>query len=182
MSMFWRCSLVLNLKWSLQLLFLSAHRTIKPVLPLNIRRHIKGQGLVFFILKILDFVLSGAQAVPMQENLTVTLLVFTSPLRTEMRHLRYFTAFLIFPICSYLGKFWFQKLNIMSVWALHFYEGGNKKDMFMNLPLIISPLCCVESDLIHIIWVSFTLREKIMVTSFEIYANLCKKMHSEYFA
>lgn len=128
MGMSWRCSLVLNLKWSLQLLFLWAHTTVKPVLPVNLRRHIKGQGLVFFILKILDFVLPGAQSVPMQENCTVSLLVFTHSLRSEMRHLRCFTAFLVFSIYRYAGKFWFQKVNTMSLWALHFYEGGNKKD------------------------------------------------------
>lgn len=52
----------------------------------------------------------------------------------------------------------------------------------MNLPLIISPLWSVENEFIlEVIWVTFTLREKIMVTSFEIYANLSKKMDSEYF-
>lgn len=35
--------------------------------------------------------------------------------------------------------------------------------------------------ILEVIWVTFTLREKIMVTSFEIYANLSKKMDSEYF-
>lgn len=79
MGMSWRCSLVLNLKWSLQVLFLWAHTPVKPVLPLNLRRHIKGQGLVFFILKILDFVLPGAQSVPMQENFSLTSSVHPSP-------------------------------------------------------------------------------------------------------
>lgn len=35
--------------------------------------------------------------------------------------------------------------------------------------------------ILEVIWVTFTLREKIMVTSFEIYANLSKKTDSEYF-
>lgn len=54
--------------------------------------------------------------------------------------------------------------------------------LVMNLPLIISPLWSVENEFIlEVIWVTFTSREKIMVTSFEIYANLSKKMDSEYF-
>lgn len=63
-----KCSLVLDLRWSLQLLFLWEHTAINPGLPLNLGGHTKK---VFFILKILGFVLPGAQSVSMQENLTV---------------------------------------------------------------------------------------------------------------
>lgn len=68
---------MLNLKWSLQLLFLWEHTTIKSVLPLNLRGHIKGHSIL--ILKIVDFVLPGAQSVPMQENLNLNSGVHTSP-------------------------------------------------------------------------------------------------------
>lgn len=139
-----------------------------------------------FILKILDFVLPGAQSVPMQENWTVSLLVFTLPIRSEMK-LRCFTALLIFPICSYAGKFWFQKVSTMSLWALDFYEVGDKKDKCYSclwiclLSFPLSTLLRVTWFTLRVIWVSFTWREKIMVTSFEIYASLSKKKVSEYF-
>lgn len=56
--------------------------------------------------------------------------------------------------------------------------------LFVNLPLIISPLYSVESDLVHTggyLGQFYLEREKIMVTSFEIYASLSKKKVSEYF-
>lgn len=146
MGMSWRCSLVLNLKWSLQLLFLWAHTTIKAVLPLNRRRHIKGQGLVFLVLKILDFVPPAAQCVPMQEDLTVSLLVFTPPLRSQMRHLHCFTRVPHLQLCREILVPKSQYPFIMSTAFL--WRGKLERQMLllsMNLPLNHFPsLLCGE--------------------------------------
>lgn len=108
--------------------------------------------------------------VPMQEVFIISLHVFIPPCRSETRHVRYFMALLVFSICSYIGKFCFKTVNTISLQALHFYEGGNEKDKCYSCSLIcllsfpLSALQRVIWFILGVIWVTFTFREKIMVT------------------
>lgn len=167
-----RYSLVLNLDWSVWLLFPWAYahnkRTSSALKPKGADK--RARPCIFYI-EDLGFCPSWWQVyVPMQDIFIVSLQAFLPPCRSETRHVRYCAALLVFFICSYVGKFCFKIVNTISLQALRFYEGANETDKCYSCSWIclssfpLSALQRVIWFILGVIWVTFTLRGKIMVT------------------